>query len=274
MTVAADMLRAALAHAERGRPVFPCGSDKKPRTPHGFLDATTDTAIVRARWLRYPGALIGLPTGAASGLIVIDLDIGAAYDGITDWPDLCAGRDVPDTCTIQTPRGGRHVYFEAPVGRKIPSTVKKIARGIDVRGDGGYVIVPPSPGYVVVERAAPAPLPAWLLGVLDPPAPPPGPPRFIRAKLAPASQTEAAERRFDAILSVVENAHEGTRHNRLYWAACRAGEMVRAGELDEDATARALVRAAIDVAGGKNEAVAAKTAKDGLARGKVEGPRA
>src|SRR5579862_7097735 len=85
-----DMLQAAYWYATHGFPIFPlhsapkgictCGhSDcahpgKHPRTPHGFKDATTDKSAITARWNKWPDANIGIPTGAASGLLVVDVD--------------------------------------------------------------------------------------------------------------------------------------------------------------------------------------------------------
>jgi len=271
MTAQGDMLRAALAHAGRGRPVFPCGPDKKPRTPRGFLDATTDTARIMSWFSGRSRDLIGVPTGSRSGLVVLDIDITDSLDGIMDFEEVCAGREMPDTLTVQSRSGGRHHYFDAPAGRAIRCNAKKLAPGVDVRGDGGYIVVPPSLGYVIIDRVAPAPLPGWLLALLDPP--PPEPPRFMRAELAPAARERATERRFEAVLRVVETAAEGTRHDRLFWAACRCGEMVAAGELDEADAASALVAAAL-AAGGKDRRNAQATARDGIRRGREEVPRA
>src|SRR5690349_17712054 len=71
---AGKALKAALEYAARGIPVFPCRREtKRPRTPHGFLDATTETAVIERWWRRWPDAMIGMPTGPASGIAVLDL---------------------------------------------------------------------------------------------------------------------------------------------------------------------------------------------------------
>src|SRR5690348_15513877 len=68
--------------AKRGIPVFPCApSEKQPLTPHGFHDASTDAEVVAAWWRRWPEANIGIPTGAASGVDVVDVDVHARGDG-------------------------------------------------------------------------------------------------------------------------------------------------------------------------------------------------
>src|SRR5699024_3406300 len=67
---------AAVAFAEAGVPVFPCAPDgKQPITRRGFHDASTDPGRVRAWWGRFPAANIGMPTGAASGVVVVDVDV-------------------------------------------------------------------------------------------------------------------------------------------------------------------------------------------------------
>jgi hypothetical protein len=71
-----DALAAALSYADSGIPVFPCNPDnKRPLTEHGFKDATTDPVRIRSWWREHPSAMIGVPTGPASGIFVVDLDV-------------------------------------------------------------------------------------------------------------------------------------------------------------------------------------------------------
>jgi len=86
-------LEAALDYASRGMPVFPCNPlDKKPLTPNGFKDATKDEAQVRAWWQKWPNAMIGAPTGPASGMWVVDTDVdaGKKIDGKATLNQLIA----------------------------------------------------------------------------------------------------------------------------------------------------------------------------------------
>jgi hypothetical protein len=70
------ILEAALSYAEEGIPVFPCNPyNKRPLTEHGFKGATTDPERIRPWWREHPQAMIGIPTGSASGVFVIDLDV-------------------------------------------------------------------------------------------------------------------------------------------------------------------------------------------------------
>ena len=143
-----SMLAAALAHAARGRPVFPCGHGKKPLTEHGFKDASTSAEIISAWWAKWPDALIGMPTGKVSGVFAVDIDQDEAKgkDGEATFATLCNGHGpLPDTVESMTPRGGRHILFRHPGGDTvIPNSASKLGRDVDVRGDGGYIILPPS----------------------------------------------------------------------------------------------------------------------------------
>ncbi|MER8688751.1 AAA family ATPase [Mesorhizobium sp. M1136] len=142
-------LDAALDLAARGIPVFPCVGHprsrdrKKPLTRRGFKDASTDPDTIKAWWEAHPNALIGMPTGKVSGIIVLDLDRKNGKDGfavVPDWEMLSPTR-------VRTTNGGAHVYFAAE-GYTPCSTGED---GVDVRGDGGYVIAPPSPGWAFTK---------------------------------------------------------------------------------------------------------------------------
>lgn len=139
-------LDAALRYADIGWPVFPCKPDKKPATEHGYKDATTDHAKIVAWWRRMPDAPIGVATGEAH-LCVIDLDFDPANgkDGPTTFAQLASTE--PHGCGLiaSTPRGGRHYFYMEPDPPVVSGT--DLAPGIDVRGTGGYVVVPSgSPG--------------------------------------------------------------------------------------------------------------------------------
>jgi hypothetical protein len=134
--------QAALHYAERGLYVFPLvPRDKKPLTEHGYKDATADPAIIHAWWQRWPDANIGLDCGR-SGLVVIDLD-GA--EGLHSWATLAVALELNQkTRAARTGGGGLHLYFAAPDGVHIGNSAGKLGEHIDVRGEGGYVVMPPS----------------------------------------------------------------------------------------------------------------------------------
>jgi hypothetical protein len=220
-------LDAALEYARSGIPVFPCNPlDKKPLTPHGFKDATTDEAQIRAWWTQWPNAMIGAPTGPASGMWVVDLDLDPVkkLDGRATLAQLVAQRGpLPDTLRTITPRGGEHLIFNWDPSVDIRNSTGKIGPGIDVRGNGGYVCLPPSKSATGGEyRWAPnlpkqaAPAPAWLIAL-------------AKATKAKAWAKAALERECKAVAS----AQPGTRNATLNTAAFNLFQIVAGRGLDE-----------------------------------------
>ena len=185
---AAALLDAALAYAARGWHIFPCYTPrpdgrcdcgtpdcddvgKHPRTAHGFKDATTDEATIRAWWKRWPHANIGAAAGVKSGFDAADPD---GEEGLDDLAKLEATHGaLPDTPTSITGGGGKHLLFKHAPGKK--NTVKADGLSIDLRTTGGYVILPPSlhksgRRYMWEATAHPddlplADMPAWLRAI-------------------------------------------------------------------------------------------------------------
>jgi hypothetical protein len=141
-----SMYDAAIEYAKKGFAVFPLKyRDKVPLTRNGCKDATTDAAQIKAWWQQHPNANIGLATGTVShNVFVIDLDIDEdrgidGYHSLTDWQREHG--DFPETWTAITGRGGYHMYFRGD--GKIKNRAG-IIDGVDIRGNGGYVVAPPS----------------------------------------------------------------------------------------------------------------------------------
>ena len=161
------MIRTALILAERGLAVFPCRPrDKRPATANGLKDATVDPGAIKQWWQQDPQFNIAVATGAASKVFVIDVD---ELDAEMELRKLEAEHgELPPTVESITARG-RHLFFQWP-DRPVRNSAGKVALGIDVRGDGGYVLVPPSmhPGgrrycWSVDSASAFAAAPEWLL---------------------------------------------------------------------------------------------------------------
>lgn len=219
---------AARELARAGVPVFPCvPGEKTPIVPSGFRRATTDPRRVQAWWRWQPGANIGIPTGTASGVVVIDVDVHGVYGYAAYARAARAGLIPAPFATVTTPTGGQHAYFPAFAARVQRSWAVAKA-GIDCRGDGGYVIAPPSvlllDGAHVpyrVEQIASASRPlepvdtARLRDFLDPP-PPHRPARESR----PAAGQEDADR----LAAWLSRQIRGDRNYKLFWAACRLAE--------------------------------------------------
>lgn len=152
--------RAALKIAGKGKPVFPCKPDKAPYTARGFKDAATDPARVTALWTRHRGEKIGMPTGKASGVFIVDVD---RLEALEELP-LELRQELQETFTVRTPSGGLHFYLNHV--DSVTNRTGQLPAGIDIRGEGGYIIVPPSAGYTVEHRAPIAGAPEWLLEAL------------------------------------------------------------------------------------------------------------
>ena len=157
--------------ASRGIAVFPCDpKNKKSLVPRGFKAASTDPTQVASWWKRWHDAMIGMPTGKPSGVFALDIDRDEAkgLDGYASLAKLEAAHgQLPETVTQRTPRGGEHRLFKWP-GYAVSTSASKLGSGLDVRGDGGYVIVTPSINakrlrYELVRSGEPAEAPQWLL---------------------------------------------------------------------------------------------------------------
>lgn len=148
---------------------------KHPACAGGSSAATSDAARVERFWRAFsrrfdgdPG--VGVATGG--GLVVVDID--PRHTGDETWSRLCEGRGRVDTVTTLTGGGGVHLWFVG--GRAIPSSVGRLGAGVDVRGEGGYVVAPPTlhesgraycweASSDPTEGAEPATLPLWLAGL-------------------------------------------------------------------------------------------------------------
>jgi hypothetical protein len=164
------LLDSALAYAKRGLRVFPCRPrDKWPACAHGFHDATIDPNVIAGWWRGNPECNIGIATGEQSGIFVVDLDDADAESELRKLEQQNSA--LPPTVESITGKG-RHLFFAWP-NRSIRNSVGAkggIAPGIDIRGQGGYVIAPPSIhpsgrayAWSVDSARAFADAPPWLI---------------------------------------------------------------------------------------------------------------
>jgi len=135
-----DVLTAALAYSEKhGLSIIPVRPDKKPFIPwQEFQKRKAGPDEIRSWWSKWPNAMIGIVTGSISGIFVIDCDTQEGFDRISEL--------LPDSIVIpiaKTPRGGWHLYFLFPSDTKL-TIGAGVLPGVDFRGEGGYVIAPPS----------------------------------------------------------------------------------------------------------------------------------
>jgi hypothetical protein len=211
------------------------GPGKHPRTLHGKDDATTDPEKVASWWGMWPAANLGIRP--ALGLVVLDVDPRHGGDVQVAAMQRRYGR-LPATRTARTGSGGEHLWF-AHVG---PVT-GKLAPGVDIKSNSGYVVAPPSlhfsgSRYAWSDPGPIAAAPPYLARLLTPP--PPSPLSSRRAG-SPSAKVAAG------LLRVVADAAEGNRNNALFWAACRAHEHgLDVGPLVDAAVANGLSRRAAD----------------------------
>lgn len=172
----ASLLTAALDYASQGLPVFPCKlTDKKPYVTNGFHDATCDPAQITAWWQQWPTASIGMPTGRITGRFVLDVDPDkGGQDSLDEL--VHAYTPLPETSLVLTGGGGKHYHFAMPAV-DVRNSQGVLAPGLDIRGTGGYVIVPPSShasgrNYEwELTSTGLAKAPGWLLALLAAPTP-------------------------------------------------------------------------------------------------------
>lgn len=222
---AATLAVAARNLALAGVPVFPCAPDgKQPITPHGFRDATTRVAEVEAWWSRTPEANLGVPTGGTSGMVVVDVDVHGSADGRIAFDRASrAGLVGGWALLVRTPSGGLHALYAATPGVDQRSW-QAAAAGVDFRGDGGYIIAPPSvrvidgtvARYEVINARAD-------LGCLDAARLR----EFLDPRPEPAAVRGGAGLRGNDVARLaawVAGRGEGERNRSLFWAACRLAE--------------------------------------------------
>lgn len=220
-----DLAVAARRLASAGVPVFPCEpGGKRPLTRRGFLDATTVPAQVTAWWSRTPEANIGLPTGAASSVVVVDVDVHGPVDGRAAWRRASdVGLVDGAGLMVRTPTGGAHAYFPATQGVEQRSW-QAASAGVDFRGDGGYIIAPPSRRTTngAVQRYEIADIAAYPVGPVDAA-------RlrdFLDPRRAPSGRNDTGMVSVDAerLAAWLAGRGEGERNQSLFWAACRLAE--------------------------------------------------
>src|SRR5271157_5362205 len=151
--MAKNMLDAALQFAKDGYEILPAPpNEKKSYKSAGKSNghrwgSTLDPDTIRLDWKRWPQANIGLPTGAINGIWVLEIDTveGHGVDGVGSLLQVEQRHGkLPRTLVAVSPSGSRHYYFKVPEGRTVKTTSSELGPGIDVRGEGGMVIAPPS----------------------------------------------------------------------------------------------------------------------------------
>ena len=273
----ASLVDAALALAKLDLRVFPvhgiaaagrctCGNaacpnaGKHPRLSAWQRKATTDPQQIRRWWSREPRANIGIATGELSGLLVLDVDVGDGKPGLASLGELEARHGArPRTWEVQTGGGGLHVYLRHPGGDRRIGNRAGILPGLDLRGDGGYVVAPPSlhasgRRYTWLEAgdAPEVPAPAgWLLAVLDAVDEKPGDRRRHNGAARRGGgattggpSTPYGRAAMEDECRALAEAPKGTRNHALNRSAFSLAQLVAGEELDAAGARAALLTAA------------------------------
>jgi hypothetical protein len=238
----------------------------------GLKAATTDTGQIEVWWVRWPRANVGLRTGAVSKLVVLDVDPDHGGDATLDrlqseYGALPAGR------AVRTGGDGRHLYFRHPGGAVRNDAGRRLGPGLDIRGDGGYVIAPPSrhrsgTKYELIGRSSELPeLPHWLVGKLRR-----AEVHRIAVRNLPRTgdATAWAKAAVEGEIQRLQHAQPGVRNHTLNRVAFRLGQIMADGQLNEGEIEGLLVNNAMAIGLSEREAVA--TVESGMEAG-LQSPR-
>jgi KaiC/GvpD/RAD55 family RecA-like ATPase len=172
-----DVMDAAKAAMRRGWAVFPVNG-KVPATAHGLKDASTDESLADIWFSRFPDRGVALATGRVSGVFAVDLD---SPEALARFRALQQEMGKMPTTPVSITGRGYHVLFRMPIDGDVRNSAGKLGEGIDVRGSGGYIVLPPSPHPAGAsyrwksgrspDDVEPADAPNWLLEMIQDAAP-------------------------------------------------------------------------------------------------------
>jgi hypothetical protein len=238
-----------LAYAARGWQCFPLKpKSKEPATRRGFYDATSNPATLRRWFERFPYN-VGVRTGTASGIAVVDIDATEGFASLAEL-EFEHGR-LPQTLASNT-GNGRHYWFQ--IDAPIPCSTGKLGAGIDVKADLGYVATPQSihPNgnfYTWIDfSVVPAPMPEWLMQLACKKPAPAISERALQSIVRPKPNGESdvyGRAALDREIQILSAALPGTRNTNLNRSAFKLFQLVAGGELDREDVERALLEACI-----------------------------
>jgi putative DNA primase/helicase len=241
-------LATALDYAARGWAVFPClPRAKEPATRRGFKDATTNPATIRRWWLANPDYNIGIATGIASGIFVLDPDGSIGTESLIEL-EIKHGALPPTLCS--TTSAGCHLWFK--LSTPLQSSPSRVGRFIDIRADDAYVLAPPSihpdgDSYRWRNTRDLAIAPEWLVQLARKR---PTISERAFASVRPPSQhgnglpDAYGQAALDREIAALAAAAPGTRNHALNRASFSLHQLVAGGELSEVDVRTKLIEAA------------------------------
>lgn len=256
-----EMISWALKYASLGWHVFPVKPDKKPYI-EGWPDKASKDAIqINAWWSKWPDASIGVACGPKSGIWVLDVDLP---DGPCSLMALVDSQPFPATMKQQTGGGGEQYIWRWNKDKPVRNSTNNPSKNIDVRGEGGYVILPPSnhPSgnkYAWVLKAHVTDAPDWLLDLV-----------YVEEKPQPTATSSANNTRYGEAalrngLDRLSKADKGTRNHTLNNVALGLGHLIAGEELDRTYVESSLHDMALKI--GLEEKESQKTIESGINKG-------
>ena len=261
------MLEQAIIYATKMQwRVFPVGRDKKPLIKEWQNKATTDEEQVREWWTQNPKAGIGLACGPESKVWVLDVDLPEGPKVLRQLESV--NDSLPETLCQQTGSGGIQ-YFFSWNGHEIRNSASKVGKDLDIRGAGGYVVLPPSihptgNEYQWLRKVTPTGAPEWLYQLIVKP----DKPTSNCESRAVSQSSEYGRKALAAELADLSMAGEGTRNDSLNRSAFRMGQLIGGGELCESQVEASLFGVALSI--GLEPEQSKKTIASGLGKGKAE----
>lgn len=236
--------------------IFPCGFNKKPKV-RWREQSTNDFAIIK-QWEKTDGFIPAIDCGK-SNLLVVDVDChDGSANGFALWDQLVAEHGIPPgTPIVRTQSGGLHVYFSQPENELFGNQEGEFSgRGINVRGDGGYVIAPGATlpdgrcwryisGSSDVFEVQPPPLPEWIATKIRPKERAPSVPAEYSDAISPYGAVVLKD-----ICAEIAGTAPGNQSNALVRGATRIGSFVGGGEIDETHAINSLIKAGMAMRNG------------------------
>lgn len=253
---------AALAYARAGYAVIPVSSTNKKSIgtwkdkSHDYKNGLVDEGTVKDWWSNNLNAGIAMITGEVSGVFVVDIDEGLKDDGtrkngLANFEALCDQHNYkPNTLTVRSAHGGYHLYYNMPGGYDLRCSENKLAKNIDIRANGGYVIVPPTiladgGKYETFKKEQVADAPQWLIDLI------------INNKSFPDSNSQSvhttetsgihpyAAKALKNECEILANTPEGQRNSQLNKSAFAIGQLIPGGYIQEGKVREELEQAAL-----------------------------
>jgi len=248
----------AIKYAERaGWRIHPVGKNKRAILNDWPHVASEDVEVIDKWWVQYPNASIGVACGPGSGIWVLDVDLPNGFENLKKLEKNHG--NLPDTLKQQTGSGGIQ-YFWKWNGTPIRNSSSKIAPNIDVRGDGGYVVIPPSTHpsgnqYKWINKSEIVVAPKWLSELAE-------------KKPGRPNGNSYGQIALNNELAKLGQSVVGQRNDTLNQSAFSLGQLVAGGELDYNAVFSALLGVALSI--GLKEPETKRTIESGMRAGALE----